>query len=136
MSENKKKYAYWMQPSMVAEIEEMLPEANVRSKGEFVCKAVEFYIGYLRSQKNMNYLAPVLMSSIKSELRTVERHLSEMLFKVAVEQAVNSNVLAALCDVDEETIPGLRRRCAQMVAENNGLVTFEDANDFQHRDTY
>lgn len=64
MSEKKRKYAYWMQPSMVVDIEEMLPEANVRSKGEFVCKAVEFYIGYLRSQKNMNYLAPVLASSL------------------------------------------------------------------------
>ena len=75
MREKKQKYAYWMYPSMVSEIEEMVPEANVRSKGEFVCKAVDFYIGYLRSQKNLNYLSPVLASAIKSEIRSVE-HIS------------------------------------------------------------
>ena len=53
--ENKKKYAYWMYPSMVSEIEEMLTEAGAKSKGDFVGKAVSFYIGYLRAQKNMNY---------------------------------------------------------------------------------
>ena len=35
MSEKKQKYAYWMRPSTVAEIEEMLPEANATSKGNF-----------------------------------------------------------------------------------------------------
>ena len=32
MEENKKKYAYWMKPSMVAEIEASLDLANVKSK--------------------------------------------------------------------------------------------------------
>lgn len=32
MSENKKKYAYWMKPSMVEEITEMLDTANATSK--------------------------------------------------------------------------------------------------------
>ena len=53
---------------MVAEIEEMLSDANATSKGDFVCKAVEFYIGYLRQQKNINFLAPMLAGAIKSEV--------------------------------------------------------------------
>ena len=52
MTENKKKYAYWMRPTMVAEIEKMMPEANAKSKSDFVCKAVDFHIGYLRKQNN------------------------------------------------------------------------------------
>ncbi len=67
MTENKKKYAYWMRPSVVSEIEEMIPDANAKSKSDFVCKAVDFYIGYLKQQKNINYLAPILAKSIKSE---------------------------------------------------------------------
>ena len=43
-----------MYPSMVREIEEMMPEANATSKTDFVRKAVEFYMGYLRQQKNIN----------------------------------------------------------------------------------
>ena len=36
MSENKKKYAYWMKPSLVEEMSEMLDEANATSKSDFV----------------------------------------------------------------------------------------------------
>ena len=42
MENNKKKYAYWMKPSMVEEIEASLELANVKSKSEFVCQAVSF----------------------------------------------------------------------------------------------
>ncbi len=131
MTENKKKYAYWMRPTMVAEIEEMMPEANATSKGDFVCKAVDFYIGYLRQQKNINYLAPVLARSIKSEVRSVEKNICEMLFKLAVEQAINSNLIAAEYDIDFNLLEELRDSCAKAVAETNGLITFEDAYDWQ-----
>ena len=131
MTENKKKYAYWMRPSMVAEIEEMIPEANSKSKSDFVCKAVDFYIGYLRQQKNINYLAPVLAKSIKNEVRSVEKNICEMLFKLAVEQAINSNLIAAEYDIDSNLLDQLRDSCAKVVAETNGLITFEDAYDWQ-----
>ena len=42
MVENKKKYAYWMYPSTVAEMEKMLDAANAVSKSDFVCQAVKF----------------------------------------------------------------------------------------------
>ena len=129
--ENKKKYAYWMYPSMVSEIEEMLTEAGAKSKGDFVCKAVSFYIGYLRAQKNMNYLSPVLSGSIKCEIRSVEKNICEMLFKLAVEQAMNSNVIAAEFNINPNMMDKLRESCSRMVSENNGIITFEDAYDWQ-----
>ncbi len=131
MFENKKKYAYWMRPSMVDEIEEMLPYADVDSKSEFVSKAVEFYIGNLRQQRNIDYLAPIIADTIKNEIESVEHHLSEMLFKVAVEQAVNSNIIAAEFNIDSEVIERLRAYCAQSISETNGVLTFDDAYDFQ-----
>ncbi len=131
MSENKKKYAYWMWPSMVAEIKEMMPEANAKSKSDFVCKAVNFYIGYIKQQKNINYLAPVLSRTIKSEVRSVEKNICEILFKVAVEQAINSNLIAAEYDIDSNSLDELRDSCAKAVAETNGLITFKEAYDWQ-----
>ena len=131
MTENKKKYAYWMRPTMVAEIEKMIPDANAASKSDFVCKAVDFYIGYLKQQKNINYLAPVLARSIKSEIRSVEKNICEMLFRLAVEQAINSNLIAAEYDIDSNLLDELRDSCAKAVAETNGLITFEDAYDWQ-----
>ena len=90
-----------MRPSMVAEIEKMLYDANAQSKSEFVCMAVDFYIGYLRSQKNINYLAPILAGTIKSEVQELEDNLSEMLFKLAVEVAKSNHITASASKIPD-----------------------------------
>ena len=131
MSENKKKYAYWMKPSMVEEITETLDMANATSKSDFVCQAVNFYIGYLHQQKYINYLSPILAQTIKSEIESVEKNVSEMLFNVAVEQAKLSNVIAATNQIDKVSLSALNKLCAEEVARNNGIITFEDAYKFQ-----
>ena len=132
MSEKMQKYAYWMTPSMVAEITKMMPEANATSKTDFVRKAVEFYIGYLRQQKNINYLAPMLAGAIKSEVRSLGRDVCEMLFKLAVEMGINSNITAAVNDIEDESLENIRRNVAQEIARVNGILTFEDANEWQN----
>ena len=126
------KYAYWMTPSMVAEITKMMPEANATSKTDFVRKAVEFYIGYLRQQKNINYLAPMLAGAIKSEVRSLGRDVCEILFKLAVEIGINSNITAAVNDISDESLDMVRLNVAQEVARVNGILTFEDANEWQN----
>lgn len=131
MSENKKKYAYWMKPSMVEEITEMFDTANATSKSDFACQAVQFYIGYLHQQKCIDYLSPILAQTIKSEIESVEKNISEMLFKVAVEQAKLSNVVAATNQIDNHSLSALNKLCAEEVARNNGIITFEDAYKFQ-----
>lgn len=69
MEDKKKKYAYWMRPSMVEEMESMLSEANAMSKSEFVCQAVEFYMAYLRQNKSLEFFSPLLAQTIKTEVR-------------------------------------------------------------------
>jgi hypothetical protein len=132
LENNKKKYAYWMKPSMVEEIEASLELADVKSKSEFVCQAVSFYLGYLNQNKSVNYLAPLLMNAMKSEIRSSTKFICETLFKLAVEQAINSNYLANLCEADAETAERLREACARTVAENNGILTMEDAARWQN----
>ena len=132
MSEKMQKYAYWMTPSMVAEITKMMPEANATSKTDFVRKAVAFYIGYIRQQKNINYLAPMLAGAIKSEVRSLGKDVCEMLFKLAVEMGINSNITAAVNDIEDESLENIRRNVAQEIARVNGILTFEDADEWQN----
>lgn len=134
MSENKKKYAYWMYPTMISEIEEMMKDANATSKSDFVCQAVNFYIGYLRQQKNINYLAPILSNVIKEQVESIEKNMCEMLFKVAVEQSINSQIIASSRKIPENVISELRHNCAREIAMTNGLITFETATEWQHGD--
>ena len=93
MKDKKQKYTYWMRPSLVDEMTEMLESANATSKSDFVCQAVEFYIGYLRQQKNIDYLSPILAGVIRNEVESVEKNVSEMLFRLAVEQAKLCSVM-------------------------------------------
>ena len=55
----------------------------------------------------------------------------EMLFKVAVEQAKLSNVISATNQIDKVSLSALNNLCAEEVARNNGIITFEDAYKFQ-----
>ena len=42
MEDKKQKYAYWLRPSLVMEMESMLDDANARSKSDFVTQAIKF----------------------------------------------------------------------------------------------
>lgn len=68
---------------------------------------------------------------LKVRLIGVEKNISEMLFKVAVEQAKLSNVVAATNEIDNHSLSALNNLCAEEVARNNGIITFENAYKFQ-----
>ena len=120
-----------MYPSTVAEMEKMLDAANAVSKSDFVCQAVQFYIRCLHLEKSLNLVAPLLEETVHNEAESVERNLSEMLFKVAVELGVLSNVICAAVHYSPETVSNLRENVAEEVASTNGLFSFEDACDWQ-----
>lgn len=95
MEDKKQKYAYWLRPSLVMEMESMLDDANATSKSDFVTQAIKFYIGYLRQKKCVDFISPILAQSIKSEIGSVEQNISKMLFKLSVEQSIVNNLIAS-----------------------------------------
>ena len=126
--ENKKKYVYYMQPSMADEMESMFREANATSKSDFVNIAVRFYLDYLYNKKSVDFISPMLARTIKSEVESVEKHISEMLYKLAVEQSKLTVVLACNDDFGKFDLEKLNEYCAQTVAENNGIIDFKEAD--------
>ena len=54
-------------------------------------------------------------------------------FKLAVEQAITMNVVAATCNIGREQLEKLRGTCVAQVKRTNGSYSFEDAFDFQKR---
>lgn len=132
MSEKMKKTAVRFEPSLIDEIQCMMNEANATSMADFVRQATEFYIAYLRQKKSIDFLAPLLAQTIKNEIESVEKNISSMIYKLAVEQAVGSNIIAYFNEVSFDIISALRETCSKEVAENNGIITFEEAMKFQH----
>ena len=133
MKETKNKYAIYLYPSLVVEIDTLMKDANATSRSEFISDALRFYIGYLKQGKNVDYLAPIIAQTIKEEIRSTEKNISQILFKVAVESAMLAQIQAFQIQLTPTQMEDLRRMCSQMVAKNNGIITFEKAYDHQHK---
>ena len=133
MKETKTKYAIYLYPSQMEEIKNLMEQANAKSQSEFVSDAIRFYIGYLQQGKNVDYLAPIIAQTIKEEIGSTEKNISQILFKLAVESAMVAQVFATRIQVTDKQMDALRQTCSKIVATNNGIITFEDAYRFQHR---
>ena len=131
MKETKSKYAIYLYPSQMEEIKNFMDQANAKSQSEFVSDAIRFYIGYLQQGKNVDYLAPIIAQAIKEEIRSTEKNISQILFKLAVESAMLSELQATQIRVTDEQMEQLRRMCSRIVSENNGIITFEKAYKHQ-----
>ena len=127
MKETKTKYAIYLYPSQMEEIKSLMDQANAKSQSEFVSDAIRFYIGYLQQGKNVDYLAPIIAQTIQEEIRSTEKNISQILFKLAVESAMLSELQATQIRVPQDQMEQLRRMCSRIVAENNGIITLEKA---------
>ena len=132
MSENMEKTAIRFDSKLKTEIQNMMGEANATSMADFVRQATEFYIAYLRQKKSIDFLAPLLAQTIKNQIESVEKNISSMIFKLSVEQAIVNNIVACYNGVSDKMVRELREMCSKEVAENNGIITFEEALRFQN----
>jgi len=133
LKETKSKYAIYLYPSQMEEIKNLLSQTNAKSQSEFVSDAIRFYIGYLQQGKNVDYLAPIIAQTIKEEIGSTEKNISQILFKLAVETAIVSQIQATQIRATPTQMENLRRMCSQVVAQNNGIISFEDAYKQQHK---
>ena len=134
--DKKEKQAVWLYPKTKELMVDHLKAANARSQSEFIEDAIKFYSGYLdcNSGTATEYLAHVLTSIIDGIVKGSEYRINRGLFKLAVESAMQSHIIAAVNDVDDETIDDLRGMCVDEVAHINGVINFERAYDYQKRD--
>ena len=131
---NKEKFALWAYPDTLEEVEAIYEQDNCRSKSEFIEKAIRFYLGYLKQEGNVDYLAPRIKSIMEAVVYGAEDRTNRNLFKIAVELGKLSHTLAAANDVDEETLRELHMMCIDEVRHINGTISFERAVRFQNEE--
>ncbi len=102
-----------------------------KSRSEFVCNAVEFYIAWLNNGTNHKVLTPALESVVGAKIKDTENRLARVLFKLGVEVAMMMHVVAATNNIPLTEIEKLRKMCVDEVSRNSGRYTFEDAVRFQ-----
>ena len=130
--ETKIRIPLWIYPSTDDEVESTYESDDCRSKSEFIEKAIRFYLGYLKQARNVNYLSPMITSTVEAVVNGTEQRLSRNLFKIAVELGKISHTLAAANDVDEATLRELHAMCVDEVRHINGCINFESAVKFQN----
>ena len=127
----KRKFALWIRPSLLEEVDSLYKSDNCASRSEFMEKALRFYMGYLSRHANQDYLADVIPSTVKGIVDESSNRMGRLLFKLAVEQAVMSNILAAVCEVDQQELERLRNQCIQQIRKTNGMISFDEALKWQ-----
>lgn len=131
--EVKRRFQLWLKPSVLDMADKLYEDDNCGSRSEFIEKAIQFYAGYLYAQKSQDYMPKVITSTLKGMVAENANQISRVLFKMAVEQAIAMNVVAATCGISREQIDKLRGVCVSQVKRSNGAYSFEDAYDFQKR---
>ena len=124
MVEGKEKFALWITPEAKQKVES---QDNCKSKSEYIEKAVHFYSGYLDTQNASEYLPRVLADVLEGKLGAFGKRMGHLLFKLAVDQCLMGQELAAGLEIDPDQLRKARVQCIKMVKETNGEISFEDA---------
>ena len=117
----------WVTPELIDKMEKTIDETGCPSRSEFVRDAIEFYISYHNQNKNVNFISPIISSVIKNEIDGAVRNISAMLFKMAVEESLLTEVLAWYADIDTDNLDNIRELCKYKVATTNGILSFKEA---------
>lgn len=124
--------AFNIEEELLGQVDALLPQADVRSRNEFVNQALRFYIGYLTSEKIENYMLTTISSVMHATVKDSENRMARAMYKLAVETSKLSHVIAYSHGVDEQVLRKLQAKCAEEVKRINGAVKFEEAYEYQN----
>lgn len=131
MSEKKVRVGLFLNEELLRRCDAAIPLTDCRTRNEFINKAVRFYLAYLETGENGALLFPMLDEALDGRMKDQENRLSRVLFKLGVEVAIMSHIVAATNDVTGEQLAEVRKLCTQEVARLSGRYSFEDAVKFQ-----
>ena len=134
--EKKLKFPVYMYQDTMEKVDMLYESDDCRSKTEFMEKAIRFYCGYIMSNESasVDYIASQLSVITEGIIKGTEQKLSRAIFKLAVEVGALTHMLAAINDIDDNTLGKLRIMCIDEVKRINGVINFEKAVRYQRSD--
>lgn len=134
MEKKKERYPIWLYPETVKRMDAAVILDGHRSRSSFVERAINFYAGHIAAKEHTDYFAEAVSTIVSGTIFSSENRLARLHFKSAVEMAKATHILAAISDVDEETLRKLHYKCVEEVKRINGVVKFEEAYRYQKTD--
>ena len=121
----KEKFALYLPPEKKAELEERYHEDGSRSLTGFIENAVNFYLGYLDSEKAGDYLPKPIKAYLDGRLDKFEKHVSSLLYKNAVELDMLVGIVAGSFGFTEDDLRRIRAESVKNVNATKGRISFE-----------
>ena len=131
MGENRHRHTVWMDDAVWDQVESHYQKGRCSAKNGYIEKAIQFYSGYLDAERADEYLPRVLSDILDGKLGALGKRMGHLLFKLAVEENLMGNLVAAGMEVDLDTLRKTRVRCVKEVRETNGEIDMDDALAYQ-----
>ena len=127
MDQNKgKRIGVYISEELLDQCDAAMEKTNAESRSEFIRDAIEHYIAVLNMKENSRVLTPALESVIGSKIALTEDRISQLLFKLTVEIAVQNHLTAGRYRYEDSYLDGLRDYCVQQVKALNGRVDLKE----------
>ena len=128
----KERFVIYLYPETLEKVKELYRRDDCCTQSQFVEKAIRFYIGRLLADDEESYLPNAMLSTMKSIVAESENKISKAFYKVAVELAMVQNSFAySHKDITAESVARLRESVEHEVKCTNGMLTLEDAVEWQ-----
>ena len=121
----KEKFALYLTPEMKARLERRYQEDGSRSLTGFIENAINFYLDYLSANNAGMFLPVSVQSYLDGRLDQLEKRVSSLLFKQAVELDQGVSVLADCVHLDEAYLREKRAESVASVKKFNGRLRLE-----------
>ena len=123
---NSSRIGVYIGDDLLARCDTAIEKTNADSRSEFIRDALEHYIAVLNMQESSKVLTPALESVIGSKIALTEDRISQLLFKLTVEIAVQNHLTAGRYRYEDSYLDGLRDCCVQQVKALNGRVDLKE----------
>ena len=121
-----KRIGVYISEKLLDQCDAAVEKSGADSRSEFICDAIMHYIAVINMQESSRALTPALESVIGSKIALTEDRISQLLFKLTVEIAVQNHLTAGRYRYEDDYLDGLRDYCVQEVKALNGRMDLKE----------
>jgi len=105
-------------------VDDNLSKAKVKSRNDFVEKAIEYYAGCLNAEQNREYMGGLLSADLEKLFSKFAKTFSTNQYKLTVQVAVLSYLVGRQFRYDPQQMKQLKEICAQDVRRLDSVPDF------------
>ena len=121
-----KRIGVYISEELLDQCDAAVEKSGADSRSEFICDAIMHYIAVINMADNSRVLTPALESVIGSKIALTEDRISQLLFKLTVEIAVQNHLTAGRYRYEDGYLDDLRDYCVEQVKALNGRMDLKE----------